>query len=193
VWEKLCLSLIWVKHSWRFIFAHKPLCESFSEDVIEIKGAHLCRSCCFLYLGLFAALLTLIIVNIDTLALEITYAMSLLICITLSCPQIYKKLPRNLRDVLRLTLGSLITLTFFLILTGQFILGGVGAAILLAFRKRYNHHRAKRKLNACNSCSEYGKDKVCSGFAQQIVHIKRYQEEATDWKLASGYIPKISN
>ncbi|MDM8524016.1 hypothetical protein QUF80_11670 [Desulfococcaceae bacterium HSG8] len=63
--------------------------------------------------------------------------------------------------------------------------------ILSFFWIIYFRERKTRKLKACDNCSEYGKGEICSGFRIQAQRIRRFEEEATEFIINSGYVPDL--
>ena len=59
------LKWLWFSHLWRVQWAHKPLCEQFTRDVLRAgpvggdRTLHVCRGCACVYAGVFLALLAL--------------------------------------------------------------------------------------------------------------------------------------
>lgn len=191
--SRIYLKVLWLKKTYSFNWAHKPLCEKYQEDTIKIKHIHLCRSCVFVYLGMLTSLA--LFTTFDNIASKDGY---LLLCtlffftLSLSHPVVYKKLPRLLRDLLRYSLGFLILQTFFMALQGHFFLAACSCLLLSLFRLVYYQKRAQRKLEKCYRCEEYSDSKVCSGYHRQTLLIREYEEEATEYIIQTGYIPKIN-
>jgi hypothetical protein len=190
MWEKIVFKWLWLKHYWRFNFAHKPLCSNFHSDVIHIFGGYFCRSCTLAYTGIISSICYFLI--LEPTDGHLTFYISLLLLTVLfSLPKLYKKLPRFIRDVLRFNMGFLIPHTIYIIVVSNAFVGGVAAICIFVFWRYYFHQRKKRKLSMCNGCPEYRPNHICSGFTNQVEAIKHFQEEATDWKLRNGYKPNI--
>lgn len=188
------LKILWLRKTYSFNWAHKPLCEKYEEDLIKIKDVSVCRSCFFVYLGLISNLVfSLMFHNFYVAYGRIILSGLLLFTLPLSYPTLYKKLPRKLRDLLRFTMGYLIIQIFFVFLRGHFVYSL--AAVLLSYIlwKIYFKQRAKRKIDLCFTCNEYSDQKVCSGYKTQVLLIREYEEEATDYILNKRYTPKIIN
>lgn len=163
-------KITFFKYNYWHMFAHKPLCEKYKNEVIKIRNVFLCRSCTLLYLGLFAGLF------IKTSALFFAVAFTV-ICL-LSTEKIYKSFNRRVRDFLRFTLGFLITNMIHLLISLNF--AGFYGVITFSFGCHYYFKkRKKRKLRECSSCLEVSSNKICSGFERQAPSIRRFQEELT--------------
>lgn len=190
--NKVYLKVLWFKKTHSFIWAHKPLCEKFSEDVIKIKKIHLCRSCFFTYSGMLTTGFTTLF--LPSIYLEFcNYVLFTLVAFTLplSYPTLYKRLPRKLRDIIRLMLGSMISLTVYALIKGDILLA-LGIFLLSCiFWRVYFTQRSKRKLNICHACGAYAEHQVCPGFEQQAELIREYEKEATNYLIKTGYVPKI--
>lgn len=190
--NKIYLKILWLKKTYSFIWAHKPLCEKFNEDVIKIKKIHLCRSCFFTYSGLLTT--GFAILFLPSIYLEFyNYALLVLVAFTLplSYPTLYKRLPRKCRDILRFMIGCIIPLTVYALIKGDILLTLGIFLISGIFWKIYFKQRLKRKLNICNACDHYTDHQVCPGFEQQAKLIRAYEEDATNYLIKTGYVPKV--
>lgn len=187
---RLYLRWLWLARSYPFLWAHKPLCARFREDVLRFGHVHLCRSCLCLYLGL-ATGLVLPVAESKPAGDPAGWVLGVLLAVTLvlSGPGVYKKLPRRVRDLLRFALGLSISLWFWRLLAGDVLLSLVLFLITLFSWWRYRGPRVTRKKEACLACAEFTGRGICSGFARQAELIRRYEEEATDYVLATGYVP----
>lgn len=187
---RLGLYWLWLRYAYPFHWAHKPLCERFHRDVLRIGGVHLCRSCTMAYLGLAggAVLCALSWQSLDQIgaALFITLAT---LTIFLSLPTWYRRWPRPMRDILRLAMGVTIALCAYLLLSGQLLVGLLGALTLATFWKAYLVLRRSSRLNACSGCPELRDNAICSGFALQAERARCYEVAATERIVGSGYRP----
>ena len=61
-WKRLILS-------WRFLFAHHPLCDYYSDQVFLIFGVYLCQGCTLLYSGLFLGLVLFLFIETASITL----------------------------------------------------------------------------------------------------------------------------
>ncbi|MEM7131810.1 MAG: hypothetical protein AAF702_36185 [Chloroflexota bacterium] len=183
------LKWLWLRHSYSFRWAHKPLCQRFSEDVLTVGHVHLCRSCTFLWLGGFIGLLGCLLV--PPLRNDILWIspLSLFATLLLSAPGVYKKWPRWVRDGLRFSLGAALPLWLCLMLMGYYLLGAATVVVGLGVWFLYSQNRKKRKMQACESCPEYGQPQVCSGCTLQASQIRLYETKATQLYLESGQSP----
>lgn len=192
--RRITLKKLWLKHSYTFNWSHKPLCNRFKKGVIKINNVYICRSCTAAYSGLFLSLIILkLISGIRVEFISIFYIILFSLTVSFSSPPLYKKLPRIICDFLRFFMGTLITLSGYLIWKKDFLTGVTGIALLFIFWVFYFTQRKKRKSRVCNNCNEYGKDRVCTGFNKQAQYIRSYEEEATDYLLKTGYIPSFKN
>lgn len=185
--RKLHLKRLWLKHAWTFNWAHKPLCARFQEDVLQIGRARICRSCLLLYTGLAAGIVLFLVIGGPLSYSAVCWGLTLTaVTVVLSAPWWYKKWPRCVRDILRFALGLSIAFYLGLVFTGHVAIGIIGAVLMSAFWKVYLHLRADRKLRACQGCEQLKSGQICSGFAYQAEHIRRYEQEATEYVLAEG-------
>lgn len=182
------LKLLWFKKSYSFRWAHKPLCDRYKNDVFHFGKMKICRSCFLLYAGLILSLLQLFFLQPVT---SMMYVVSGLAVVTLvmSYPKWYKKLPRNLRDVLRFSVGW--SMGSFAVLSFIFdpLIGLVAFPVFYVFWKVYLAQRKSRKIGECDNCKEVEAGGVCSGFATQAEICREYEEEATGIIMSGNYVP----
>jgi len=190
--SRIYLKILWLKKAYPFNWAHKPLCTKYEEDLLKIKNMHICRSCFLAYSGMIINLLFLIISRDFFLEHSGVIVSGLLsVTLPLSQPIIYKKLPRKFRDLIRFLTGALIVQIVFALLAGQFILTLIAICLCYISWRIYFTQRAIRKIDLCHACPEYFEQTVCSGYKAQQSLIREYEEEATEYVLSTGYIPKI--
>ena len=188
--RKLYLKALWFKNTYTFLWAHKPLCTRFREDVIRLRTVHLCRSCLFAYFGILTSILIPFVLPPAYLHHCNTLLIALVVLtLPLSYPYLYKRLPRRLRDGVRFSLGFILPLIVYTFLEGHFFMPFTILTISFAFYILYFKQRSRRKLQVCNSCEEHSPDAICSGFQYQAKCIRRYEEQATDYLLHTGYMP----
>lgn len=192
---RLYLKILWLRKTASFYWAHKPLCAAYKADVLTIGTIRLCRSCFLTYAGVLLNLLAVIVVFPG---LSVEYGHILLVALAaitlpLSSPGLYTRLPRGLRDICRFSLGLLIVQTIHALLTGHAILSLAVMLSSFALWRVYFRQRSARKIKRCQVCDEYADGRVCSGFARQMVLLREYEEEATEYVLSTGYVPKLRN
>lgn len=186
------LYRLWLRKTYRFNWAHKPLCARYREDVLKIGSLYLCRSCLFVYLGVAVALGYSTLRSSRDGATEILPLTVLLAGVLLcSAPPWYKRLPRGIRDGLRFLLGASLVFIADQGLRGEVVFFVLSALACYGAWRLYATARQRRKRSNCASCPEYSPDRVCPGYRLQTTKIKEYQEEATEYLLARGYRPTI--
>ena len=181
------LWFLWIRHSYRFRWAHRPLCSRFSDGVLRIGQVHLCRSCVCAYGGIVvAALACLLVYAVRASAVPLLCCL-MLPTLGLSMPLLYKRCPRQVRDGLRFSMGLCISLCFCILLMGKLMVSALCAGILLLFWRVYFVMRRNRRAQACNACLELGG--ICTGCHLQANAVRAYEAEATQLLLASGRNP----
>lgn len=188
--QRILLKLLWLKKSYTFLWAHKPLCKSYEEDVIRVCSIYLCRSCTLLYFGLAMSLIISLFWN-EVLSPHggiICVLMSLFV-LPLSAPGIYKKFGRRVRDLLRFMLGAVMGFLPYLIFSGKFLLVFVLAVTSLFLWYFYSRHRSRRKISECEECPKYSEGKICEGYELQADLVRQYEIEADSYLESSGYVP----
>jgi len=160
------------------LFAHKPICASFKKDLFCVKGIYFCRSCCFLVLGFFSAILSVIFFELVFYKLYIYLSIFLSgIIFIFSHPQIYETLPRPIKDYLRFFLGwTIANFLFLLIFKKLFLFLGI-AAFLWILKIIYSGIRSKMIDKACYKCEECYEDKLCTGFLPKAELMKKYEDQ----------------
>jgi len=187
----LRLHLLWIRHSYTFRWAHRPLCDRFRPHILRVGPLHLCRSCLCAYAGLTCtAILCLFLPPLRQ------SCPTLLLClmpptIALSLPRFYKHWPRPLRDLLRFSMGACIPLCVCLAVINKPLLSVACAATLLAFWKIYLAIRRQKKAHACKGCPELGHKQICSGCQHQAHAIRAYESQVTRLLLAARHLPPI--
>jgi hypothetical protein len=200
------LRLLWLRHAWSFHWAHKPLCERFSRDVLRVGRLRVCRSCTFAWAGVLAGL------GLPPLALTGTsleagmYIAAVVVTIALSSMTVYSRVPRTGRDVLRFAGGALVPAGVWVAALASPVWGALGLAALLVSWRVYSRAREGGKARACDGCAEVGagrrsgsfggparpnrRGRVCSGFVEQAEHVRAFEREATELVLSSGFAPR---
>jgi hypothetical protein len=184
------LRILWLRHSYRFRWAHRPLCSRFSDGVVRFGQVHLCRSCVCAYCGIVLCAIACLFLNVVRES-----AVPLLVCLMVptlgfSMPRLYKRCSRRVRDLLRYSMGCCISLCICVMLKGNAVVSGLCVSILLIFWRIYFVMRRNRKAQACNACPELGR--ICTGCRIQADAVRAYEAEATHLLLASGRKPCVS-
>jgi hypothetical protein len=189
---RLRIKMLWLKHTYRFYWAHKPLCGRFAEDVLKLGRVYLCRSCIGAYTGILTGSLLVFLAPASGKYFPAAFPAALLSAVVLSILPLYKSLPRLLRDGVRFTSGLLVPVGISLCAGPGYRVGIPGMAILLVFWWIYLRVRKSRKLRECDGCSELGQNRICSGFVTQAGHIRKYQAEADALLIDTGYVPECA-
>jgi hypothetical protein len=177
--------------SFKFRWAHRPLCGRFRSGVIKLGNVHLCRSCICAYCGILTCGILLMLFQPSVSRAVIVLAGLSVPTLVLSGPWCYKKLSRVTRDILRWTMGSMIALCVYLLICRELMIALPVTAVLVTFWRLYFKARRKRRLHACDNCEELSGKGVCSGCRLQAEGIRRYEDTATRLYLASSQIPNI--
>ena len=188
----LRLWFLWLRQSYRFRWAHGPLCSHFRGGVFRIGRVHLCRSCVCAYCGFFLCAAGCLFFDAVRESTAILLLCLMAPTIGFSTPQLYRRYPRLVRDLLRFSMGCCIALCICAMLRGNILVSATCASIFLLFWKRYFGIRRKRKAEACNRCPELEQKGICSGCRLQADAVRAYETEATNLLLASGICP-VSN
>ena len=179
------LWLLWLRHSYRFRWAHRPLCPRFDAGVLRIGNLHLCRSCACAYGGVLCGLSLLFF---DTTRVGIVPLLLGLMILTigLSLPSLYQRLSRPVRDVIRFSMGLCIALCAGALLTGNVLVSVACGCTLALFWRAYFVMRRRRRAEACEACPELGQGDICTGCRVQADAIRAYEVEATQLLMNRG-------
>lgn len=189
-WLNLRLRMLWLRHSYTFRWAHRPLCSRFSNGILRMGPMRLCRSCVCLYCGIvFCTILCVCLTAVRGLALPLLLSVTVP-TIALSAPAVYMRWARPLRDCLRFCMGCSIALCACAVLEGHLLVAVACASVMLAFWRVYFAARRRRRAAACEGCPELGQRQVCTGCVLQAAGIRAYETEATEILLACGTAPR---
>lgn len=189
---RIRLWWLWLVCSHRFRWAHRPLCARFRSGIVKVGGVHVCRSCLCAYCGIIVCVLSAMALRPSVTLTSIILAGLAVPTLALSGPWCYGKLPRTLRDVLRLAMGVVMALCGYLLFCGQLVVAAAVAAVLFVFWRAYLRARRTRRLHACDGCEELSDEKICSGCRVQADGARRYERIATQLYLASGRTPVVA-
>ena len=107
-------------------------------------------------------------------------------------PAWYARMPRLARDALRFALGACIVLLVSMLWQGPVLLGVANVAALAIIRHVMLRRRAAMKSRGCEGCPEQAEYGVCPGFADQAVHIRQFEQAATDKLTQLTAPPRIA-
>ncbi|MCP4712197.1 MAG: hypothetical protein GY869_26540, partial [Planctomycetes bacterium] len=190
--ERWYLKWLWVRYSYRFNWAHKPLCERFRGDYVKIGGVCLCRSCALVYLALFlGGMFGLVFQKALREVGVAAFVGCSTVTLVFSYPGWYKRWPRLVRDGLRFMLGISVALCGYLLFYGNPVVGAAGGLMLFGLWKVYMRLRNRRKGHACEGCGDLKKKTVCPGYAWQAEYLRQYEQKATEYIVGRGYLPQI--
>lgn len=162
----------YLKFCGKYIFLHKPLCEKFRKDsFLFLNKIYLCRSCTFLYLGLFTALLLLKFIPILSMKYFLIYAIAVII---LSFPRIYANYNRFLRDIVRFNNGFMFGCLLLLTYRKSLIMFASALIIMLLVKTFYN--KLRHRVDICQGCPELIENTTCSGYTEQKEAFLKFEE-----------------
>lgn len=163
------------------IFAHKPLCSNYEQDVLHFGKVFLCRSCAFLYTGMLSSALIFFFDKKMLFDIKIYAFFILLLVLILSFPTFYESYYRKVKDILRFLTGFFM-IYFLVLLFNDLILGLTGLSVLLIFWWIYKKLRPENQL--CESCEEFQEKKICSGFILQADYANQFEEKASSFAMS---------
>ncbi len=159
-WKRFLLS-------WRFLFAHHPLCDNYRDQVFLIFGVYLCQGCTLLYSGFFLGLVFYLFIETSSLSFFHWFLIATLLVIPSFLTS--KTRIRFFKRSARLMNGA----GFSTILLGATSLSSLTEKLLLIFYMMvlfllFTLIRIKTSSqgNLCSFCEEQNSP-VCSGYKIQ--------------------------
>ena len=154
------LAIEW-KHAWPVRFAHHPLCERHRQEAWRIGRLNLCRGCASLGLGLAVGSGAVLGFG-GPWAITAAWVLLPLVLIG-SWPSWYRRMPRVVRDGLRIGLGLLVAVGTYGVASAPAV---AWPALPVAAALWWVYQRQRVRVNArrCDGCPELGRG-VCSGYA----------------------------
>lgn len=171
-----------LRHDWWYRWAHDPLCDRLGGGVLTIGKLRLCRSCVAMYSGVAAGGAVAVAnpaMGAAALAPHIWLGGASGAGIA-SLPQVYRRLDRRAKDGLRFGTGVLGGGLLAFALARQWQRFTTLAALAAVGYRVLTLARAKAKASACDGCPELDAKGICSGYAQQAVSLRAYENAASE-------------
>ena len=167
--------------SWRFKFAHHPVCVSYRDHYWKIKGVYICQGCALVYSSFFAALLFLIFFQI-TLELVHYLIIGLGILIPILIIELTKIEQRITKRLSRILIGIGIGSLFSTFLLSDELIVKFFAflVVIIRFFSFKLVRRSTKREDKCNLCSEYKSNVNCSGLRLEAEAMRQYSDYASD-------------
>ncbi len=178
--------LLWkkkLKLSWKFKFAHHPICERFDDHIWKIGDMYVCQGCTMVYSGVILGFFLFLFNFNQFIGGMLDWFLSVLIFMlpTFLIEKLRIKtrwVKRSVRFLNGIALGA--TMAFLFVDTSIWERISVIAFIyigLLLFRfiRRY-----KKEEDECEGCPQAKKDEVCEGFKMQFEANKKLGKYTTD-------------
>jgi hypothetical protein len=163
-----------LRHGWPVRFAHHPLCARHAHETWKLGRLHLCKGCIAMAGGLLLATVAVLAAG----GTWCVWALALVgpLAIALSWPPFYQRLPRGLRDLLRVATGATIALAAWVAGSYPGLAWPLLPALLLLW---WLFRRSRKKVIAarCNGCPELAAPGVCSGYALQAACARALEDE----------------
>jgi len=191
---------LWLKKlqlSWRFKFAHHPLCDRYKGHVFQIgrkKPFFLCQGCSLTAFGIITG--TILFLFIFQLKSNLIYWL-ILINAALFSTLIIESLSiksRGIKKFSRFILGIGLGISFMIIINGSMpliIKFGISANVIIGYSIFRFFRRDKEKKDLCKSCPELEKHEICSGLKLESKAMKEYSDYAT--KILYSKIERLVN
>lgn len=177
--KNILYKFLFLKHFYKFIFLHKPLCERYKDNTLKIFGLYVCRSCLLLYTGFFLSLIFCIL-SVKSVHLNKYFYLwfsGLLLTTAMSYPPVYYKFSRLSKDFIRLYDGIFLASAFVLCFKIHWELGFLSIFAFIFVKNLYN---LKRKGDACTECPRLSEGTTCEGYILQKEALLKIDEEYSD-------------
>lgn len=171
-----------LRHDWWYRWAHDPLCDRLGGGVLTIGKLRLCRSCVSMYCGIAtggAVAVANPAVGAAAFAPHVWLG-GAGAASAASLPQIYGDLPRSAKDGVRFGTGALGGGLLAFAVARQWQRFGLLATIAATGYRVLTLARAEAKATACDGCPELHAPGICSGYAQQAVSLRAYENAASE-------------
>jgi uncharacterized membrane protein len=164
----------WLKLSYKFLWAHHPTCDPYSNQRFDFLGISLCQGCTLITLGGLVGFVSSLILRLTQLIVfGGLFVMSIILVITIDGFSLGRPFKRVLRHIMGLTLGVGLTQ---LVLQPWLIKLGLVISIFLIYYVYRLFRRVSPSKDLCQSCHELENAPNCSGMIDKIEANKRYQE-----------------
>lgn len=163
-----------LRHDWPVRWAHHPLCARHAVETWRVGQLHVCRGCTSLVAGLVGGGLGVLLAG-GAWCLWALAAIALPVLV-LSWPPRYRRLPRALRDLLRLGAGLVAILAAWATWHYPTMAWPALPGLFLLWRG-YARVRARVQAHACDGCPELAAPGICSGYALQASCLRSLQSQ----------------
>jgi hypothetical protein len=182
--------------SWRFTFAHHPICASYKDHYWKIQGVYICQGCTLVYSSFFVVLLFLLFFQLTLLPLHYLIV-GIIILIPILLIELLKIDQRTIKRFTRAAIG--IGLGFSLsafFLHEEIIAKLLGLLVtIFGFISFTRVRNTAKREDKCNLCSEYKSNVICSGLRLEAEAMNKYSDYASDLlqgKLKEKYMSKLN-
>lgn len=175
--KNILYKYLFLKHFWKFLFLHKPLCEKYKDNTLKIFGLYVCRSCLLLYSG-FLISLVFCILSIKTVQFNKYFYLGLtgfILTFAMSYPPVYKNFRRLTKDFIRFYDGIFLAAFFVVCFKIHWEFGLLSIGLFVLLRNLYNAKRTGDSI--CKDCPKLTEGKTCEGYIQQKEALLRLEEE----------------
>ena len=134
--KTLLYQILFYKHFYKFVFLHKPLCERYKDNTLQIFGLYVCRSCLLLYSGFLLALI-ITILGVKSVQFDKYFYLGcsgFILTFVLSYPTIYSKFRRITKDFIRFYDGIFLAVFFVVSFKLNLYVGFSSVAVFLIIK-----------------------------------------------------------
>ena len=167
--------------SWRFTFAHHPICPTYKSHYWEIKGLYLCQGCSLVYAGFLSALSFLVFFQISLTSIHYLFV-GLGVLIPILLLEMFKLEQRTIKRLSRAGIGIGVGVSFSaFFLHEDIVVKVIGLLVtIIGFMVFKQVRKTAKKDDLCRSCPEYRSKKICRGLRFEAEAMRKYSDYASD-------------
>lgn len=182
--KNLKVSYIWLKLSYQFRFSHHPICDKYSNQLINVGSVHLCQGCTIVTVGGVIGAVAGMLGGILLESSMPRFIIPAVVIQSIMAPVFiidYLQLGRKWKRVARACIGTAIGLGFSLAFFVGWLLKLTIVLLIFLNFQLYRIFRTKSpSIDLCPTCEFFPDKPNCPGFEQQFAANKVYMQRATE-------------
>ena len=186
--DTVYLKILHLKYSYKYFFAHHPLCDNYRNHTYKIGNLYVCKGCFHTYSGfLLFSILYAILTSQGSFLTNFLFnsiyglLLQLIFLLPLTVDFFNIEVPRIIKNIFRQMLGYSASTSLFVIILSPLIIKLISFVIMVLVYIKLKKARKKKKDDLCHTCNEYeliSKDYYCSGYAYMLKKEEEFSKEA---------------